>query len=111
MAAALGVYESCANTCTEHIHFSGWSGAPEGGYQLTFDIMPHCDAPLEEGGRTVACVSISGKQLEDMYRIHLERKHKGLDNIDRADSWPNKGVTWHGEIVTPSDPIRPFKRP
>ena len=101
MSETLANYDTkSVNSMTDSINVHAWSGMPDGGYQITFVIdrtkwlehqeefsryekQTHPDS-FNEMMSTV-WFSMSGKQIEDLYMMHLERKIKGLERLDRVN--------------------------
>lgn len=74
MTEELGSYTCEHNSQTDCVHVNAWSGPPDGGYQFTF---------FDEE-KKYRWFSISGKQLEDLYMLHLQRKIDGLETMERV---------------------------
>lgn len=87
------------NSMADSVNVHAWSGMPDGGYQFTFVInrtkwlehqesfsryekQTHPDSYHEM--MSTVWFSMSGKQIEDLYMMHLERKVKGLERLDRV---------------------------
>tara|TARA_R100000808_G_scaffold940_3_gene4539 strand:- start:1970 stop:2248 length:279 start_codon:yes stop_codon:yes gene_type:complete len=76
MSQDLAIYICEHNSDTYEVTVTAWSGAPDGGYQFTFTDKK------SQGKPTARCFSISGKQLEHLYKLHLMRKIDGLEQMD-----------------------------
>ena len=72
------------NSQEEEVVVTAWSGAPEGGYQFTA-----VHAGRKSGKLSFPCsvsyFSLSGKQIETLYRLHLERKQVGLELMNTSE--------------------------
>tara|TARA_R100001530_G_C4291581_1_gene148161 strand:+ start:240 stop:587 length:348 start_codon:yes stop_codon:yes gene_type:complete len=115
MSEELVKYETHkTNSLTDIVQIGAWSGAPEGGYQFTFqidwekwedykgDIASHEKHTPKDAWHimnSLVWFSLSGKQIEDLYLMHLERKIKGLESMDRVKVYEPVLVDLNGDKV------------
>tara|TARA_R100000664_G_scaffold24901_1_gene34787 strand:- start:587 stop:928 length:342 start_codon:yes stop_codon:yes gene_type:complete len=111
MTEQIGTYKtSTQNSMTNAVDITAFSAGAEMGYQLTFVIdsqkqkehqdsfrpmIKHTCAEDAENMMNLAWFSLSGSQIEDLYRMHLERKTDGLEQMSRVAN--PKTIGWTGE--------------
>ena len=76
-------------TLTDGICITAFAGGDQYGYQFTFESK----AP--EFNLHYFC--LSGAQIEDLYRCHLERKLDGLEQMRRVAT--PKCMSWEGKYL------------
>ena len=112
MSDNIGRYIPKASSMTNAIDVTAFSAGSEFGYQLSFVIdadkqREHQDSfrPMikhtikrdADNMMNLCWFSLSGSQIEDLYRMHLERKLDGLEQMDRVRD--PKTIGWDGEVL------------
>jgi len=113
MTEQIGTYTTnTQNSMTNAVDITAFSAGREMGYQLTFVIdsqkqkdhqdsfrpmIKHTASEDADNMMNLCWFSLSGSQIEDLYRMHLERKLDGLEQMDRVRD--PKTIGWDGEVL------------